>query len=102
MSGEGVAQKMRMDSLRFEPGFPGETAQDEERTRARERPTLRIEEELWPVSAVEVGTAAGQVAAERIHCLTAHGDQALLSALADAADDAVVEVDRGPVEATGL
>ena len=88
--GEGVPQQVRVDALGVEPGLTRELADDQERARAGERAALRVEEELGPVAAVEVRPAARQVAAQRLDGLRAQRDDALLVALADAADE------RGP------
>ena len=50
------------------------------------------------MAAVEEGPAAGEVAAERLGGAAADRDDALLAALADAADEPLVEVDRGALE----
>ena len=63
---------------------------------------LRVQEELGPVALVEVGAAAGVVAAERVDGLAADRDDALLRALADRADEPPLEVDRRAVETDGL
>ena len=54
------------------------------------------------MAAVEVGAAACEVAADRVGCGTADRDDALLAALAEAADEPLVEVDGAPVEPDGL
>ena len=58
----------------------------------------RVQEELRAVAAVEVRPAAREVAAQRLGGVAADRDDALLAALADHADEPVVEVDAGPVE----
>ena len=60
--GKRVAQQVGMDALGLEAGPLGEAAQDQEGSRARERPALRVQEELRPVAAVEVGAAVREVA----------------------------------------
>jgi len=90
---EGVAEEMRGDALRLQPGLGREAAEDEEGARSGQRATLRVEKELGTVAAVEVGAAAREVAAESLHGLAADGDDPLLVALPDAADEASVEVD---------
>jgi len=99
---ERVAEQVRVDALGVEPGGAGEAAEDEERAGARQRAALRVEEELRTVARVEVRAAAREVAAQRVHGLAADGDDALLRALADAADDPLLEVDGGAVEPDGL
>ena len=55
---ERVAEQVRVDALRLEAGLLGEAAQDQEGAGAGQRAALRVEEELGPVAAVEVGAAA--------------------------------------------
>jgi len=52
--------------------------------------------------AVEVRAAAGEIAARRLDALTPERDDPFLVALAEAADDAVLQVDAAAVEADGL
>src|SRR5579884_462121 len=89
---------MRMHAPGLESGLLREPAQDQECARASERAALSIEEELGPVPLVEVRPAAREVPPERVHPGSADRDDPLLPALADAADEALVEVDAGPVE----
>ena len=63
---------------------------------------LGVEEQLRPVAAVEERPAAGEVAAQRLGRLAADRDDALLRALADAADEPPLEVDGGALEADRL
>src|SRR6185437_6269357 len=96
--GERVAQEMGVDPLGLEPGLRGELAQDEKDARARERAAARVEEQLLPVPPVEVGPAAGEIAAESFRGLPPDRDDPLLAALAEAADEAVLEIHGLPVE----
>ena len=48
---ERVAQEVRMDSQRVEPGLLGELAQDQEGARPRQRAAAGVQEELGAVSA---------------------------------------------------
>ena len=82
-----------MDALRIEARLRGQPAQDEERAGAGQRAALGVQEELRPVPAVEVRPAAGEVAAQRLDRLAPERDDPLLVALADAADEPVLEVD---------
>src|SRR3990172_8002357 len=59
--GERVAQEMRVDALRLEPGLRRQSTQDEERSRPCQRPALRVQEELGTMPAVEERTAAGGI-----------------------------------------
>src|SRR6266511_5147477 len=100
--GERVAEQMRVDALRLRPRLRGEPAQDQDGAGAREWPTLRDQEQLRPVPAVEVRAAAGEVAAQGLDGLTADRHDALLVPLADAADEPLVERDAALVERDGL
>src|SRR6266404_3771015 len=91
-----------MDTTWLEPGFFREAAQDEKGARARERPAARVEEELGAVALVEIRPPARQVAPQRLDGFASHRHDALLRALADAADDALLEIDARLVEADGL
>src|SRR5581483_3832794 len=102
VSGEGVAEEVGVDAARLQPRRGGQPAEDEEGARAGERAALRIEEELGPVAPVEVRPPPREVAAERFDRLAADRDDALLRALAEAADEPAVEVDRRLVEAERL
>ena len=57
VGGERVAEKVRMDPLRVEPGLRREPPDDEKCAGAGERPALGVEEELGPMAPVEVGPA---------------------------------------------
>ena len=96
--GERVAQEVGMDALGLEPCLVGEAAQDEEDAGAGERPAVRVEEQLLPVAPVEVGPAAREVAAEGVRCLAPDRDDPFLAALAEAADEPVLEIHGLPVE----
>src|SRR5438105_1068927 len=98
VGGERVAQQVRMDALGLQAGAAGEPAEDQERAGAGERAALRVQEELRPVPAVEVGPAAREVPAQRLGGLAADGDDALLPALAHAADEPALEVDAPALE----
>ena len=67
-----------------------------------ERAALRVQEELGAVALVEVGAAAGVVAAQGVDRLAADRDDALLRALADRPDEPPLEVDRRALEPDGL
>jgi hypothetical protein len=59
---------------------------------------LGVEKELRTAAAVEVRPSAREVAAESVGGGASDRDDPLLVPLADAADDALVEVDPGPIE----
>src|SRR5688572_12253808 len=89
--GERVAQEVRVDAGRVEAGLGGQTPQNEERARAGQRATLRVEKQLRPMTAVEVRPSAAQVAAQRLRRRPSDRDDPLLAALADAADEALLQ-----------
>ncbi len=99
---EGVAEEMRMHPARLEPGSVGELSQDEERTRAGERAAPRVEKELGPIAAVEVRAAESEVPAYGFRCRAAERHEALLSALPEHPDDALLDSDAALLEPDGL
>src|SRR4051794_38129393 len=88
-----MPEEVRVHAVRFEPGPLGDPSQDQESARTGQRPALGVQEQLRAMAPVEVGAAAGEVAAERLRGGAADRDDALLVALPDAADDPLVEVD---------
>src|ERR671931_1614350 len=97
-----MPQEMRMDALRLQAGLCRQPPQDHEGSGTSQRPTLRVEEELRPVAPVEVGAAAREIAPKRVHGGPSDRNDPLLLALADAPDEAAVEVDRRPRHTDGL
>ena len=97
VGGERVAQQVRVDAPGSSPAFC-QAAQDQERAGAGERASLVVQEQFRPEAAVEVGAAAGEVAAQRLGRRAADRDDALLAALADAADEPLVEIDPRALE----
>ena len=99
---ERVAEEVRVDALRLEPGLLGE------RRRMRNAParvsgaTASVQEELGPVAAVELGPSEREVAARGFRGGASERDEPLLAALAEHADDPVVEVDCALLEPDGL
>ena len=53
VGGEGVAQEMRVDALRFEPRLLGQLAQDQEGAGPGQGAAAGVQEELRPVARVE-------------------------------------------------
>src|SRR5438552_15493162 len=98
MRGEGVAEEVGMDALGLEAGGGSELAQDEKGACSGQRPALGVEEELRPVAAVEVRPPAGEIPAKGLDRLAADGDDALLRALAEGADEPLLEIDGRAVE----
>src|SRR5690242_10440848 len=93
---------MGVDARRLEPGRARQTAEDQEGAGPRQPAALRVEEQLRPVALVEVRAPARQVAADGVDRLTPDRHDALLRALADAADDSLLEVHGGALESDGL
>ena len=60
--GERVPEQVRMDALRLEARLGGELAQDEECACAGQRAAAGVQEQLRPVTPIEVRPAARQVA----------------------------------------
>jgi hypothetical protein len=98
MRREGVAQEVRVNAFRLEPGAARKPAQDQECARAREPAALSVEEELGPVAAIEVRPAVREVAPQRLDRVAPDRNDALLAALARAADEPLLEVDAGAIE----
>src|SRR4051794_15564410 len=96
--GERVAQQVRVHALRLEAGLAGEPAQDQEGAGSGERPALRVQEELGAVARVEVRPAAREVEPQRLAGGAADRHDALLAALAGAADEPLLEVDAALLE----
>jgi hypothetical protein len=67
MRRERVAEEMWMNPPRLEACFLGEALEDEEGAGARQWASLRIQEELRAVTAVEKRAAAGLIPAEGVH-----------------------------------
>ena len=81
MGGERMAEQVRMDAVRVEPGFLGELAEDQEGAGAGEGAAAGVQEELGPVAAVEVRPAAREVAPQGLGGVPADGNDALLAPL---------------------
>ena len=91
-----------MDSFRLESCFRRELAQDQKGAGAREPAALRVEEELRSVPHVQEWASPSQVTPQCLRGLAADRDDPLLRALADAPDDACVEVDARLLQTDGL
>jgi hypothetical protein len=102
MRGERVAEEVRVDAFGLEAGLLGQAPEDEEGASACQRAALRVQEQLWAVSPIEVRTAAGEVAPHRFDSLAPDRDEPFLAALAEHAYQTLLEVDRAPLEADRL
>src|ERR1041385_2602167 len=98
VSGERMAEKVGVNAGGVEARGVGEPAQDQERAGPCQRSAACVEEQLGAVVAVEVRPAASQVARERLGRLSADRDDALLASLAEAADDAALDVDGDAIQ----
>ena len=99
MGGERMTQEMGMDAARLQAGFVRQAPEDEKDACARERPALRVQEELGAVATVEVRTPAGEIAPQGLGRFTTERDDPLFISLAQAAHDPVVEIDTPTIEA---
>ena len=99
---ERVAEEVRVDATRLEPGAVGELAQDQECAGAGERAAAGVQEELGPVAAVEMRPAEREVAAHGLGGRPPERDEALLAALSEHAHDALLDRDAVLLEPDGL
>src|SRR3954471_7908344 len=95
---ERVPEQVRVDALRVEAGFAGELAEDQERAGAGERAAARVQEQLRAMPHVEERPAAREIASQRVGGRAPERHDALLVALADAADEPLLEVDAALLE----
>jgi hypothetical protein len=93
VSRERVSEQMGVDPLRLEPGLLGQPAEYQEHSGPGQASTLGIEEELGPVSPVEVRAPAREVTADRVRGGTPERDDPFLRALAGRSDEALLEID---------
>ena len=80
-----------MDATRLESGAVGQLAEDEKRAGTRECATARVEEELRAIPPVEMRAAERQIAANGLSGRSTERHEALLAALAEHADDALLD-----------
>src|ERR687891_1002144 len=102
MRGEAVPEQVRVHATGLESCLCGQLTDDQERAGAGERPAAGVEEELRAMARVEVRPAVREVAPERLGGLPPDRHDPPLVALADAADEPLLEVDGVPHEADGL
>jgi len=91
-----------MHASRLEPCSVCELPQDQEGTGARQRAAARVQEELRPVSPVEMRAAKSQVPAHRLSRRPPERYEALLVALPEHADDPFFESDATLLESDRL
>ena len=97
VGGEGVTEQVRMDATRLQPGDLGQAAQDQEGAGPGQPAAAGIEEELGTGTALEEGSPARQIAGQGIGGPAPDRHDPLLVALAQAANDPVVEIEAGPL-----
>src|SRR5207249_119457 len=98
MRREGMPEEMRVNALGLQARLAGQPAQDQERAGPRERSATRVQEELGPMTEIEIRAAAREIAAQGFAGTASDGDDPLLPALADAAHEPLVQVDRSAFE----
>jgi hypothetical protein len=98
VGGERVPEQVRMDTMGIEARFLGEFAEDQEGAGPCQGPASGVQEQLRPVPRVEERAAAREVTQKCLGGVPADRNDALLAALADHSNEAVVEVDAGLLE----
>lgn len=99
---EGVAEKVRVDAARLEPGSIGELSQDEESARARQGAAADVQEELRSVATIQMRPAEGEIPAHGLCRRAPERYQALLVSLAEHTDDSLFEGDATLLESDRL
>src|SRR5437763_8465933 len=102
MRREGVPEEMRVNALRLQARLAGQPAQDQERAGPRERSAARVQEELGPMSKIEVRAAPREIPTLGFAGTASDRDDPLLPALAHAAHEPLVQVDRAALESERL
>ncbi len=102
MRRERVAEQVRMDAARLEPGAFRELAQDQEGTGTSERATAGVEEELRSVAPVEMGPAESEIAAHGFGGRPPERDEALLPALPEDSHHTFLDRDAVLLQPHGL
>ncbi len=97
-----MPEEVRVHAARLEARTLRELAEDEERTGPRERAAARVQEELRAVAAIEVGATEREVSANGLGSGSSERHEPLLPALAEDADDALLERDARLLEPGGL
>ena len=91
-----------MHAGRIEPRLRGQTPEDEEGASPGQRAALRVEEKLRAVPAIQERPSPGEVPAHGLDAFAPERDDPLLVPLAEAPNDAVVQVDAASVQSHGL
>jgi hypothetical protein len=99
---ERMPEEMRVHAARLEARTLRELAQDEERAGPRERAAACVQEELGAVAAIEMRATEREVAANGLRSGPSERHEPLLPALAEDADDALLERDARLLEPGGL
>jgi hypothetical protein len=102
MRRERVAEEVGMNASRLEPSSTGKLPQDEEGPGARKRPAADVQEELGPVTTIQVRPAEREVPSNRLCCRAPERYEALLVSLSEHADDPLLERDATLLESDRL
>ena len=89
---------MGVHAGRIEPRLRGQATEDEEGAGPGQRAALRVEEKLRAVPAIQERPSPGEVPAHGLDAFASERDDPLLVPLAEAPNDAVVQVDPAAVE----
>ena len=79
-----------MNAVRVEPRLLGQFPEDQKGAGTGQRAASGVQKELGAMAGVEVGPTACEIAQERLCSVPADGDDALLAALSDHSNEAVV------------
>src|SRR5215218_4069959 len=93
---------MRVDAAGLEAGPVGEAPEDEERSGSCQGPTLRVQEELGAVAAVEKRAATAQITTKCLGCAASKRHDPLLAAFSDRAHESLVQVDTAAIQSHGF
>jgi hypothetical protein len=99
---ERVTEEVRVYATRLEARPVGELPQDEERTGAGQSAAARVQEQVGTIAPVEVGPAEREVAADGLGGRPAEGNETLLAALSQHANDALLDSHAALLEPGGL
>jgi len=99
---ERMAEEMGVNACQLEPGPVRELAQDQECAGARQGSAASVQEELRPVTTVEMRPTEGEVPAHGLCCRPPERYQALLVSLAQHPYDPLLESDATLLESDRL
>ena len=90
---EGVAEQVGVNASMLEAGPVGELPEDQKRSSARQWAAARVQEELRPVTTIQVRPAEREVPSNRFCGRAPERYEAFLVSLAEHADDPLLERD---------